>query len=113
MKKDSRVYLKQILDYIHRIEAYIAGVESDQFKQNLMMQDAVIKQLENIGEAANKLRRVEPSLYKKLEFKQAVSMRHVLVHDYDQVDVNIIWATVQQDLPKLKRAVSLQLKKTA
>ncbi len=102
MKKNSFIYLDRILSYIAKIDSYLTNISKTQFEQNSMMQDAIIKQVENIGEAATKLKQLDPQLYQQLDLKEAASMRHILVHDYDQIDIEIIWQTIKQDIPQLK-----------
>lgn len=105
MKKTDTIYLEDILDAIKTIENYIEGIDLESFLLEQMRQDAVIRQLEIIGEAANKLsaefHRINPSF----PLREAVSMRNFLIHGYDEIDINIVWKTIQDNLPTLKKAV--------
>jgi len=103
MRKDNRVYLKQMIDHIETVEGYIGGVSFGEFENNGMLQDAVMRKVELIGEAA---RRLSDDFWEKhrerLPLAQAVSTRNRLIHEYEDVDLRIVWNTVKKDLPKLK-----------
>ena len=103
MEKSNEVYLKDILSAIKRIiEEYIAGFDFEKFGKDKKTQDAVIRQIAIIGEAIGKLDKDFIKLHPELPTREAVSMRNVLVHDYDWVDAEEVWKTIQKDLPELK-----------
>ena len=106
MQKDDTVYLRHILDAISKIEEYVAGAGYQSFTQNTLVQDAVMRQLEIIGEAA---KRISPALkdeYVHIPWKNMAGMRDKLIHDYFGVDIDAVWATLVQDIPALKREVT-------
>lgn len=99
--KDDRAYLRHILDAIRDIEQY-AGGGRDAFMSDRMRQDALLRKLEGIGEAVPenaKQRRPE------IPWRQISGMRDRLTHDYFGVDLALVWATVEKDVPNLKAAV--------
>ncbi len=103
--KDDTVYLREILDCIAQIEEYIAGISYETFCAERMRQDAVIKQIENIGEAARKL---SPGFRKKhlaIPWMQIINMRHVAAHEYFSLDWRAVWDTATMDIAPLKQAV--------
>jgi uncharacterized protein with HEPN domain len=102
MKKRPEVFLAHIQEAIERIEAYVAGSTKNAFLKDLKTQDAVIRQLAVLGEAANQVpaQSVQDS---PIPWHAIVGMRHRLVHDYMGVDLEIVWTTVKQELPKLRR----------
>lgn len=103
MKKNNLVYLRQIVEYVSVIEEYVGGVKFIEFEKNGLLQDAVIRKIELIGEAARKLSPLFWDKYrKKLPLAEAVSTRNRLIHEYDDIDLEIIWNTVKEDLPELK-----------
>lgn len=102
--KDDRVYLQHILDAIQDIEEY-AGVGRDAFMGNRMRQDALLRKLEVIGEAVKNLSERVKQRRSEIPWRQIAGMRDRLTHDYFGVDLALVWATVEQDVPKLKAAV--------
>jgi len=104
-RNDDLTYLGDILDSIRRIEIYTAGVDKASFLENLMMQDAVMHQIEIIGEASNSISEKFQEMHGQLPWSQMRAIRNRIVHDYRGVNLHIIWDTVQNDLPALKEQV--------
>lgn len=102
--KDDSVYLRHILDAINKIESYIA-VGRDVFFSDSHWQDAVIRQLEIMGEATKRLSQDLRSIYPNIPWKRIAGLRDVLIHDYFGVDLNMVWQIAQTYLPKLKPEV--------
>ena len=101
--KDNLIHLRQILDYIENIDAYVAGVDFPAFENSNLLQDAVIRKIELIGEAAKRLSVSFWEQYRDtLPLAEAVSTRNRLIHQYDDVDLQIVWNTVKYDLPGLR-----------
>ncbi len=115
MKKASRnprVYLEDIDTAIRRIEEYTVDGELSFFEDG-MVQDAVIRQLAVIGEAAAKLPTPLKAMHSTIPWKQVIGMHNVLIHDYSETNVKTVWNTVRNDLPALKRAVAAILTRMA
>lgn len=108
--KDDKVFVRHILDAITRIESYIGGTPQIQFLQNAMMQDAVIRQIEVIGEAARNLSEETKKASPDAEWPAIIGMRNRLIHGYFNVDVELIWEIVTTDLPLLKKQVEAMLR---
>ena len=89
MKKDDTVYLRHILDAIELIEEYTEGMSENEFLSNSMAHDAVVRQIEIIGEAANRIPLEVQSLYPNLPWTQMIGARNRLIHGYDNVDLDI------------------------
>jgi uncharacterized protein with HEPN domain len=104
-KNDDISYLNDILDAIDRIESYVQGVTKDAFFKHLMMQDAVMHQIEIIGEASNRVSDVFQEEYPELPWMQMRAIRNKIVHDYRGIELEIIWDTVTNNLPGLKAQV--------
>lgn len=100
---DDEVYLQHILEAIERIEVYMEGVERDAFLNDSMAQDAVIRQLEVLGEAASQLSDETRDQYDSVPWQDITGMRNKLIHGYFGVDIDVVWRTVQEDLPRLKQ----------
>jgi uncharacterized protein with HEPN domain len=78
------------------------------FEQNPQVQDAVVRNIEIIGEAVNRIYRADPQFiaqHTELPWQQMRDMRNIVIHAYFAVDLQVVWRTVQEDLPKLKRQV--------
>lgn len=106
MTKALRVtdYLSHILRAIERIDRYTEDVDEVGFLHNELVQDAVIRNIEIIGEAANKTQRVDPEFaarHDDIPWQVMYTMRNRVSHGYDKVDLEIIWNTIQRDLPGL------------
>jgi uncharacterized protein with HEPN domain len=101
-------YLEHILQAIARIEKYIEDRDKDAFLQGEMVQDAVIRNLEIIGEASRNIARHYPEFataHPELRLAFAYEMRNTLAHGYFKVDLDIVWKTIEKDLPPLRAQV--------
>lgn len=101
-------YLAHICSAIERIERYTAEMDEPDFLVNELVQDAVFRNLEVIGEAAKNIQKADPffaEAHSEIPWQVMYSMRNRLTHGYDTVDVEIVWRTVRHDLPVLYRLV--------
>jgi len=109
MKKDNTVYLRDMLTAINRIEEYMKNTSYEEFLEEPMRQDAVIRHLEIIGEAAAQ---ISPEYMKDgsdFPIREAVDMRNFLIHGYDEVDIKVVWKTIQTDILSLKSKLLILL----
>lgn len=105
-------YLKHILEAIERIDRYTGDMEEVAFLTNSLVQDAVIRNLEIVGEASNKIERYFPEFtnaHPELPLAFAYQMRNALSHGYAKVDHEIVWRTIQNDLPEMHAKVKAAL----
>jgi len=101
-------YLQHILDAIDRAIQYVEGMDLQAFELDARTQDAVIRSIEIVGEAANKTRMADPTFTAgapHIPWDAMYGMRNRIVHDYFEVDIEIVWQTVQQDLPALRKQI--------
>ena len=101
-------YLQHILDAIDRATTYVAGMDLGAFERDTRTQDAVIRSIEIVGEAANKTRLADPEFaarFPNVPWDVIYGMRNRIVHDYFEVDLEVVWQTVQQDLPALRTQI--------
>jgi uncharacterized protein with HEPN domain len=103
--KDDSVYLKHVADSLVRIRNYSARGK-DAFFADSMMQDAVIRNLEIIGEAVKRLSSATCAQAPTIPWKQIAGMRDVLIHNYFGVQLDRVWQVVERDVPLLERAVN-------
>ena len=94
--------LEHILNAINTIETFIKEQTFDSFSTNAMMYFAVVKNIEIIGEAAYMLTKEFRETHLEVEWKDIISMRHVLVHGYYQISKEEVWDTATQNIPPLK-----------
>lgn len=108
-KKDPSVFVSHILECIEKIEEYLADKTKKDFLNSTQLQDAVIRRIEIIGEAATNIPEEIQKEYPEIRWEEAKGMRNILIHEYFGVDLNLTWEVVKQDLPKLKeQMISLQ-----
>ena len=103
MKKDDTVYLHHILDAIELIEEYTEGMSETEFHSHSMAHDAVVRQVEIIGEAARNISEEYRLSQPDVPWGKMSGIRNKIVHEYFNVNLSIVWDTVQEDLPTLKR----------
>ena len=102
--KDDRPYLEHILEAIRKIDSYTADGR-DAFMRNGMVQDAVLRNFEIIGEAAKRLSKKTKDRRPDIPWRDVAGLRDVLIHNYMGVNLNRIWAVVERDLPSLRQGV--------
>lgn len=100
--RDWQLRIEDILDAISRIEKYTAELSSEQFSADRKTVDAVVRNLEVIGEATRHLIADREDLPPDIPWPDIAGMRNVLIHEYFGVDLAIIWQTVTRDLPELR-----------
>ena len=105
MKKDDSVYLRHIIDSCERIERYMEGVSKDKFFETELLQDAVIRQLEIMGEAASNLSDDLRLSNPQVPWRQIIGLRNRVIHAYFEVNLQIIWEIIKGDLPVLKQEI--------
>jgi uncharacterized protein with HEPN domain len=94
-------YLLDMLIAARDALSFVHGLSRQQFSSSRIHQQAVAKALETIGEAAGKVSERTRSAHPEFPWREIVGMRHRLVHDYFEIDLEKVWETVQHDLPPL------------
>ena len=106
-------YLGHILEAISQIQNYCEDIDEVSFLTNRMIQDAVIRNFEIIGEASKNIERVAPEFvaaHPELPLAFAYDMRNLLSHGYYKIDVTVVWKTIERDLPYLQQQVTMAMR---
>jgi uncharacterized protein with HEPN domain len=107
------LYLKNILKSIGKVERYVDGFDEQKFQSDDKTQDAVIRQLEIIGEAARLLSDEIKAVYPQVPWRDISGMRNHLIHRYFRVDIEEVWRTAKNDLSPLKTEIEKILENLA
>jgi len=99
------LFLQDIIDAINNIGDYTAGLTYDDFTHVKIVIDATVRNLEIIGEAANNLPEALIQDHSEIPWSRYIGMRNRITHAYFGVSLQVVWDTVQEDLPVLKQAV--------
>ena len=97
--RDYRLYIEDILEAIEKIEEYTEGITLEEFRINKMVVDAVVRNLEIIGEAC---RAFPPEIREKhpeVEWRKIIGLRNILIHQYFGIDTELIWDIIQKQVP--------------
>ncbi|HER08790.1 MAG TPA: DUF86 domain-containing protein [Bacteroides sp.] len=103
--KDDSIYIDHIFNSINRIIDYISGKIRETFESDQLTQDAVVRQLEVIGEATNRVSKELRLKNPDIPWSDMAGMRDVLIHDYIDVDLGVVWKTASEDIPNLKALI--------
>lgn len=104
--KSDKLFIIHILDAINRIESYTNNVSEQEFMTHFMIQDAVIRNIQIIGEASKKISQPLRDKYTGIEWRKIAGMRNKVIHEYFGIDLPLVWQVVKHDLPKLKSQIT-------
>lgn len=105
MARDYKVFLEDILEAIGKIRRYIGGSSKDEFSRDEKTLDAVVRNLEVIGEAVKKIPLDVRSKYPSVDWQKIAGLRDILIHEYFGIDLEIVWDIIQNKLPDLEAQV--------
>jgi len=108
MRKDVRVYLAHVLERLQKIERFtVEGREA--FFRSEVIQDAVLRNLEVIGEATKRIDSQYRAAHPEVPWRRMAALRDVLIHAYEEVDLGQVWSVVEVHVPQLKQALEALL----
>jgi uncharacterized protein with HEPN domain len=99
--KDDLAYIEHILLSISKIKDFTKNMTRSDFEKNEMVQDAVIRNIEIIGEATKRVSNNLKTSYYEIPWRDMAGMRDKLIHDYMGVDIDVVWKTIEFDIPEL------------
>jgi uncharacterized protein with HEPN domain len=109
MPRDFRLYLEDVIEAIAKIRRYTVGLSFHQFGEDEKAVDAVVRNLEVIGEAVKKIPEDMRQKHAGIDWRKIAGLRDILIHEYFGIDVEIIWDIVQNKLPPLDASIHSML----
>lgn len=106
MSRETLKYLYDVRMAAELLQDFVRGKSFSDYQQNRLLSSAVERQFEIVGEALNQLRRIDAESVDKITgWQQAISFRNVLIHGYAEIDDEVVWRALKDDLPKLHKDV--------
>ena len=105
-RRETPLLVEDVWEAIEKIERYVAGLDRDAFLNDEKTIDSVVRNLEIIGEAANRLPENFRTQHSEIEWRKIIGLRNRVVHGYFSIDIEIVWEILQKDLPSFKSKLS-------
>ncbi|GAB3734435.1 HepT-like ribonuclease domain-containing protein [Spirosoma lituiforme] len=105
-KRSAYILLTDMMEAIDAIKEYTAGLDYESFLKNRMARDAVVRNVQVLGEAANRVPKPFRDQHTTIEWMRIIRTRHILVHDYFGLDYEIMWRIITVHLPPLQQAIN-------
>ncbi len=105
MKLQDKTYLLDMFESAKTALDYASGLDWETFIKDIRSQDAIVRRLEIIGEAANRISEATKDAIPDIPWRAVTGMRNLVIHEYDAIDLAIVWDTVQDDLPSLVQSL--------
>lgn len=109
-KRDWKILFEDVIESISKIEEYTANLSYDDFEGNNLITDAVVRNIEIIGEASKNIPAEVQNKFSDIPWKKLRGIRNRIVHDYFDIDRTIIWHVVTNELSPLKKALQDHIK---
>lgn len=110
-RRDHKLYVEDVLQSMDRIERYTRGQTFERFRRSEMVADAVIRNLEIIGEAARSIPQEVRQRHPDIPWTRMIGLRNIAIHEYFGVDLGIIWEIVRRNLPETRSKIVALLEK--
>lgn len=105
MIRDPIIFIKHIIESINNIEEFCKGLTKTEFRKSKLRQNAIVRELEIIGEAVKNLPEGFIKKYPEVAWKEISGTRDIFIHQYFGVDIDIVWDIVKKDIPVLKKQI--------
>lgn len=105
-KRSDHLLVDDILESIEKIKRYTKGLKKDNFEDDEMRVDAVVRNFEIIGEAANRISKEVQEINENIEWRRIIGLRNRIVHEYFGIDLDILWTIIQNNLDDLEKQLS-------
>ncbi|MGC9081530.1 HepT-like ribonuclease domain-containing protein [Sulfurihydrogenibium sp.] len=110
-KRNWKLFLVDVLESIEKIENYTSEISFEEFIKDEKTKDAVVRNIEIIGEAVKHIPEEIKEKYNEIPWKKITGMRNRLIHGYFVIDYTIVWKIIKNELPDLKEKVKIILGK--
>jgi uncharacterized protein with HEPN domain len=108
-KRDWKILFEDIIESINKIEEYSGNLTFEDFARSTIVIDAVVRNIEIIGEASKNIPQTIQSEFKDIPWQKIKGIRNRIVHEYFSVDVSIIWFIVENELDSIKKTLQIHL----
>ncbi len=105
MKRDYKLYLKDIRESIEYIQKYMQNISEEAFKRNIQLQDAVVRRFEIIGEASRNIPRSLKEKNPHVPWARMEQFGDLMTHSYFEISTNKVWIAILEELPRAKEAM--------
>lgn len=105
MKKDEKIFLKHMLESIELITKFTKDLSKEDFLDNPLVQEGVMRRIEIMGEAVKNIPKSFRDNHPEIEWRKIAGTRDVLIHDYLGTDLDLVWDIVKRDIPDLKKKI--------
>ncbi len=106
MKRDFKLYLRDIVDSVDSVEEFIGNIDFEDFLEDNKTNSAVVWKLETVGEASKNIPLEIRQKYPKIEWSDMARMRDKITHSYFGIDFKIVWKVIKEKLPQIKEDVN-------
>jgi len=103
--RTSKIYFEDIITFIKRIESYIQDLNFENFRENQLVIDGVIRNLVLIGEASKNLSSEIRKKFSNIPWSEMIGLRNLATHGYFKIDLTIIWDIITKDIPENKQSI--------
>ena len=105
-KRETKLLLEDIIESIDKIERYTKNITFEEFFKDEKTIDAVIRNFEVIGEAANQIPKTDKLKFHQVEWRKVIGLRNRIIHEYFGIDLNIVWQIKEMYLPSLRQLLN-------
>lgn len=109
MSPPDSLFIEHMLAALERIEQLVARTQREKFDRDWVVQDAIIRELEILGEAAGRVSAEFVRSHPEIPWREVTRLRHKLIHDYFAVDLGVVWSTATENAPEVQPLVKKAL----